>query len=210
MGLKLGSEAVKKLLSRMFDEAQPDPHFLQPPDDLDLANGNLYTDPQEYAGQIREFLGDMVPGELSSDVLNGVLDRAPDIMRSGRLDHILEGIHKGDYPDEIMDVFNEFADEEWVKHNGSDALDQIEEALLLYRDNYLGFNKDFIFPKNQSLGVLKSDGVAPAAPQGPTGVLADPMGYPKISGGMDAARQVPPQEQAFEELLERLGLLHQY
>lgn len=138
-----------------------------------------------------------------------------------------------EYAKNLEQVLTEYRDN-WLGYNSDKYRPDLTESLIrspfheaenpgvVWKDN------DWRLPgdSSQSLGVLKSDGVAPAAPQSPTGVLADPLGYPKIPletrqqpipGGASGRRDMqgrfrhqPPQEQAFEELLQQLGLLHQY
>ena len=138
-----------------------------------------------------------------------------------------------EYANNLEKVLTEYRNN-WLGYNSDKYRPDLTESLIrspqweeanpgvVWRDN------DWRLPgdSSQSLGVLKSDGITPIAPEGPTGVLADPVGSPKIPletrqqpipGGVSGRRDMqgrfrhqPPQEQAFEELLRQLGVLHQY
>jgi hypothetical protein len=172
---------------------------------------------------------------FASDLLEDVLGEAENLMQQGTIDEVIESTLRGE-PDSWI---QQLVEQHNLYDPGSGDYDEIagvieetaSDALTYYRDNWLGYHGDELtnlaakkmirvgdeidmktaLPQpGQSMGVLSSDGITPAAQQSSTGVLSDPLGYPKIPGGMDAARQVPPQEQAFEDLLQKLGLLHQY
>ena len=205
------------------------------PSDFSSALWDSYSDGLTSEG--RRTLDSLI-GSLDDIMRSGDMDDHIASIRSGNpTDQVRDWMHGfTDYDFEINDSIytdspmmdNDYAKnlerlltryrDNWLGYNADKYRPDLTESLIrspLYEADNPGVvwkDNDWRLPgdSSQSLGVLKSDGVAPAAPQGPTGVLADPMGYPKIPGGMDAARQMPPQEQAFEELLRRYGLLHQF
>lgn len=206
-----------------------------PADKIDVSMHDEWEDPSEYRSALWGSHKSGLTGE-GRRTLNSMLEGLDDVMLSGDMDDHISSIRSGNPTDQVRDWMRGFSDYDFDIHDSmstdspmmdNDHARKLEEILSSYRDNWNGYNSS---PKNESLGVLKSDGVAPAAPQGPTGVLADSLGYPKIPEGMDAQklrdpipggwsgrrdmsgrfRQQQPQEQAFEDLLKQLGILHQY
>jgi hypothetical protein len=251
---KYDLEATNPKTGKPYDVGDPDSPFLDDQAGAEQAYEMVMSDRYFRENEdMGDFLNDVLGGATNymefgaiDDIIDvftkrekhsyGDPNEPPDIFEGA-------GSYEGTLKSYIDDYTSRFDGDQAIAEKER-YMDALVEALTYYRDNWLGYHANDILeqgvnragdirpsstPKNQSLGVLKSDGVAPAAPQGPTGVLADTLGYPKIPGGMDAAqrqpipggvsgrrdmqgrfRHQPPQEQAFEELLKQLGLLHQY